>query len=82
MNDFEQALSDPQVRHRDMVIELGHPDGGSTRGPGNPIKLSRTGTESFSAAPRLGQHTGEVLRDCLNIDATEAAALREAGVIG
>jgi len=82
VNNFEQALSDPQVLLRDMVVDLKHPDGGSTRGPGNPVKLSRTGTESYSPAPRLGQHTDEVLRDCLNIDAADSAALREAGVIG
>ena len=82
VNDFEQALSDPQVLHRDMVVELRHPDGGSTRGPGNPIKLSRTGTGEYGAAPKLGQHTDEVLRDCLEIDVGAAARLREEGVIG
>jgi CoA:oxalate CoA-transferase len=37
------------VLARNMVVELKHPDGVSTRGPGNPIKLSRTDEESFSA---------------------------------
>ena len=41
-------------KHRNMIVELRHPDGRRTKGPGNPIKLSRTNEESFSAAPLLG----------------------------
>jgi crotonobetainyl-CoA:carnitine CoA-transferase CaiB-like acyl-CoA transferase len=61
VNRLSEALSDEQVVHRNMVIDLKHPDGKSTRGPGNPIKLSRNNEESFSAAPKLGQHTDSVL---------------------
>ncbi|MGD8579483.1 MAG: CoA transferase, partial [Lysobacterales bacterium] len=61
VNAFSQALADPQVRYRNMVVELKHPNGKSTQGPGNPIKLSRTGEDSFAAAPMVGQDTDEVL---------------------
>ncbi len=81
VNRFSQALSDPQVLHRNMIVELAHPGGATTRGPGNPIKLSRTDTETFSPAPALGQDTDAVMADLLEMDATEIAALREAGVI-
>jgi len=81
VNTFSQALSDPQVLHRNMVVELAHPGGARTRGPGNPIKLSRTGEESFAAAPLLGQDTDAVLRELLELDAGEIDALRAAGVI-
>ncbi len=79
---FSQALSDPQVLHRNMVVELKHPSGASTRGPGNPIKLSRTGEESFSPAPLLGEHTDEVFSELLGYSAEEIGSLREQGVIG
>ena len=82
VNSFEQALADPQVLHRNMVVELQHPSGRRTRGPGNPVKLSRTAGETFAAAPTLGQHTDEVLRSCLAIDAAETGQLRSDGVIG
>ena len=81
VNSFSAALSDPQVLHRKMVVELKHPDGGSTRGPGNPIKLSRTGEESFAAAPLLGQHTTEVLSELLGLSGAELASMRAQGVI-
>lgn len=82
VNSFSQALSDPQVLHRNMVVELRHPDGRSTKGPGNPIKLSRTNEESFSAAPLLGSDTDSVLSELLGLSATEIQALKAQGVIG
>lgn len=63
VNKFSDALSDPQVLHRKMVIAIDHPEGGQVRMPGNPIKLSVDAEESFSSPPLLGQHTTEVLRE-------------------
>jgi CoA:oxalate CoA-transferase len=82
VNSFSQALSDPQVLHRNMVVELGHPDGSSTRGPGNPIKLSRTDEESFSPAPLLGSDTDSVMSGLLGLSAAEIKVLKAQGVIG
>lgn len=62
VNSFSEALSDPQVLHRKMVIAVDHPEGGQVRMPGNPIKLSVDAEESFTPPPLLGQHTYEVLR--------------------
>jgi crotonobetainyl-CoA:carnitine CoA-transferase CaiB-like acyl-CoA transferase len=65
-----------------MVVELKHPGGKSTRGPGNPIKLSRTNEESFSAAPLVGQHTNAVLSGLLGYEAQAIEELRRQGVVG
>lgn len=81
VNSFSQALSDPQVLHRNMVIDLYHPDGSSTRGPGNPIKLSRNNEESFSPAPLLGSDTDSVMAELLGMTAADIAALKAQGVI-
>jgi len=82
VNRFSQALSDSQVLHRNMVVELKHPGGESTRGPGNPIKLSRSSEETFSAAPLVGQHTQSVLVELLGYDEAEISRLEKAGAIG
>ncbi len=63
-----EALVDPQVAAREMVVELMHPDLGPIRSLGNPIKLSRTPPVLDRPAPSLGQHTAEVL-DALGIAA-------------
>jgi crotonobetainyl-CoA:carnitine CoA-transferase CaiB-like acyl-CoA transferase len=82
VNSFSQALADPQVQHRNMVVDLQHPNGTSTRGPGNPIKLSRSSEESFSPAPLLGQHTQKVFSELLGCSDDEIQSLRDRGVIG
>jgi crotonobetainyl-CoA:carnitine CoA-transferase CaiB-like acyl-CoA transferase len=82
VNRFSQALSDEQVLHRNMVVELSHPNGETTRGPGNPIKLSRTAGETFAAAPLVGQHTDEVFSAILGYDIARIAELKEKGVAG
>lgn len=82
VNNLSQALADPQVQHRNMVIDLQHPEGATTRGPGNPIKLSRTDEESFSPAPLLGQHTQDVFGGLLGYSDEEIKDLQDRGVIG
>jgi crotonobetainyl-CoA:carnitine CoA-transferase CaiB-like acyl-CoA transferase len=81
VNRFSQALADTQVLHRNMVVDLKHPNGKSTRGPGNPIKLSRTGEESFSAAPLVGEQTEKVLTELLGYQPSRIEELREKGAI-
>ena len=82
VNSISQAMQDEQVLHRNMVIDLKHPNGASTKGPGNPIKLSRNENETFDPAPTLGQDTNTVLEEILQIDAERLAALKVDGVIG
>ena len=76
VNNFSQALNDPQVRHRNMVVELKHPNGKSTQAPGNPLKFSRSNEESFSSPPLLGQHSDEVFGGLLKMSPERIAALR------
>jgi crotonobetainyl-CoA:carnitine CoA-transferase CaiB-like acyl-CoA transferase len=58
-----EALEHPQTRARDMVVELTHPQAGRTRALGCPVHFSATPTRVARAAPMLGEHTREVLRE-------------------
>ncbi len=78
---IDQALEHPQVRHRQMVVELPHPAMGTVRLLGLPVKLSETPGAIRLAPPLLGQHTDEVLRE-IGISDDELRRLREHGVIG
>ena len=82
VNNFEQALNDTQVRHRNMVVKVEHPEGGEVEVPGNPIKLSETYEDSFTSPPLLGQHTDEILAKLIGLSEEKITQLREAKVIG
>ncbi len=82
VNTFSRALADEQVQYRNMVVELGHASGKSTKGPGNPIKLSRTNEESFTPAPQLGENTDELMAELFGYDQARIDELKTSGVIG
>lgn len=81
VNNIAQALEDPQIRHRNMMVNLNHPLAGSTEVPGNPIKLSENNEESFTPPPLLGAHTNAVLEHWAGMTAAEIDAARAAGCI-
>lgn len=78
--DVAQMSEDPQVRAREMVVELDHPTAGKTRALGTPVKFSRTPTAIVRPAPLLGQHTREILLE-YGYDEAEIDALAAAGDI-
>ncbi|TMV04293.1 CoA transferase [Ruegeria sediminis] len=61
--DVVSALTDPQTRHRDMVLETPAPNGSSMPILGFPIKQSVEAPTLRRTAPELGQHTDEILRE-------------------
>ena len=73
-----QMLADPQVRARDMVVDLTHPRAGDTQAIGCPIKFSATPSHVERPAPMLGQHTSEVLSE-FGFGADEIRELLAAG---
>jgi len=56
-----EAIEDPQLRARNMVLAIEHPDLGTIANLGNPVKLSRSPSVVRLPPPRLGEHTDEVL---------------------
>jgi len=80
INTIDKVFADPQVQHRQMLLEVEHPIAGRLRTIGIPVKLSETPGEVRCAAPLLGQHTTEVLQ-WLGYSEEEIQALRRDGVI-
>jgi len=81
INTVPQILSDPHVAARDMVVTVPHPTAGSVRLVGVPYKLSRTPASVERHPPLLGEHTDEILRERLGLNAAQIAELREQGVL-
>jgi len=61
--DIAQMHADPQALAREMIVETTHPVAGRVASLGLPIKFSETPGSVRRAAPVLGQHTREVLRE-------------------
>jgi crotonobetainyl-CoA:carnitine CoA-transferase CaiB-like acyl-CoA transferase len=78
----DDVLADPQVRLREMVVDLEHPKLGTVATLGTPIKPA--GAPPFRPAPppSLGEHTDAVLAGLLGYPAARIATLRQQGVLG
>ncbi|HET7036013.1 MAG TPA: CoA transferase [Thermomicrobiaceae bacterium] len=77
---IDQALSHPQILHREMVVERPHPTMGTVRLLGLPVKFSDTPTEVQRVPPLLGEHSAEILGE-LGLSPNEIATLEEQGTI-
>ena len=81
VNDLAHALNDEQTLARNMVVDVAHPEGGSVKMPGNPVKLSDTPAEDYAPPPLLGQHTDDVLKSLLGMSEDEIDELKSQGAI-
>lgn len=78
---IDEALGDPQIAARDMVVRVAHPTIGSLPVLGIPVKLSDTPGAIRTAPPLLGQHTRAVLRDDVGLSDAAIDALSATGVV-
>jgi crotonobetainyl-CoA:carnitine CoA-transferase CaiB-like acyl-CoA transferase len=79
--EFDQVFEDPQVRHMGMVREVEHPDLGTVRMLGFPFAVGGARPPIRRPAPRLGEHTREVLAE-LGVSASEIDRLASIGAVG
>ena len=61
--DVAEMHADPQTRAREMVVDVEHPVAGRIETLGLPVKFSATPGRVARSAPRLGEHTAEVLAE-------------------
>jgi len=80
INKIGDVLADPQVKARDMVVEVEHSRAGKTPAIGLPIKFSETPGKVLRGAPVLGEHTEQVLAD-LGYSASAIEQLRKDGAV-
>jgi crotonobetainyl-CoA:carnitine CoA-transferase CaiB-like acyl-CoA transferase len=77
-----EALAQPQVAAREMVIDTEHATLGQIPIVNRPFRYCDQQQAAPDAPPVLGQHTGALLQELLGLDDERIAQLREAGVIG
>ncbi len=78
--DIEQVFADPQVLARNMLHTMPHPEVGTFRTTGLPIKLSRSPGEIRRRPPLHGEHTEQVLLE-LGIEPSAIKELRDQRVL-
>ena len=81
INNIADVAADPQVAHRNMIIDVPHPKLGKVKMINTPVRLSRTPGGVDISAPELGQNTGEILQDLLGLTDDEINGLSESGII-
>ncbi len=82
LRTVEEAFNSPEVRERHRLSQIPHPVAGVVPNIETPINLGLTPVVDPVAAPLLGQHTREVLRERLGYDDARIAALADAGAFG
>lgn len=74
VNDMKAVLQDEHTQAVEMVVELPHPELGSVRVMGTPVKMSRTKPSVRTAPPLLGADTRRILAEDLGWSDDEVAA--------
>lgn len=80
VNNLAEALSDPSVLGRNMVVAVNHL-GEEIRMVGNPMKMSEMGQEVFEAPPTLGEHTYDILTKVLGFSNERVSRLKQDKII-
>jgi CoA:oxalate CoA-transferase len=79
VNTVEEALREPSLLARNMVVEVNHPKAGKYKIIGNPIKVGQD--EIHRPAPLLGQHNEEILCSLCDYTPNGVKALKNKGAI-
>jgi crotonobetainyl-CoA:carnitine CoA-transferase CaiB-like acyl-CoA transferase len=77
-----EAIRSPEARERGLVTRIPHDTVGWVPNVNLPIRYSRTPIVDPIAAPAVGQHTEDVLREVLGYDDDRLGRLAEAGTFG
>ncbi len=78
--DGARLLADPHLKARGFFAPVRQPGIGRVLLPGPPWRLEAARPRIRRRAPRLGEHTDEVLRRLLGLNAERLARLRREGV--
>ncbi|MCC6777951.1 MAG: CoA transferase [Hyphomicrobiales bacterium] len=80
VNDFDEVIADPQVRHLAIFEQTEHPTMGTVKGPARPVLYDGTRDFDRRPPPLLGEHTNQILVE-IGLSANEIAAMRASNAI-
>ena len=76
-----EVIADPQLRHREQIIEIEHAEAGKIPMQGFVTRLSETDLSVRHPIPMAGQHTEEVLAQWIDYGPDEVADLKSNNVV-
>jgi CoA:oxalate CoA-transferase len=79
--DFAQVCEDPQIKQREMVIEVEQVLSGKVKAAGSVFKMSRTPGNIKYPSPFLGENNLEIYGELLGYSEAELARMADEGVI-
>ena len=81
VNTAMELIKDPQTTANEYVVETSHRLFGDIKVPAYPVEFSKTPAAPGFTAPKLGEHTREILRDIGGYNETDIAGFQNDGVI-
>ena len=78
--DMKELLEDESLAAQGIIVEIEHPERGTFKTIGCPLKLSDSPVK-VKTSPRLGEHTEEILRELVGYGDKDVEAARAEGAI-
>ena len=78
--DMKELIEDESLVARGVIVDVRHPERGSFKTVGCPLRLSDSPVE-VEASPLLGEHTEQILAEVMGLDKAAVDKLREEGAV-
>jgi len=82
INTIDKVMENPQLKARNMLVEVSSPETGKVTIAGNPIKMSTIPEDpTRGTVPEIGQHNNEIYGKMLGLGEEEIIRLKTEGII-
>ncbi|HBY56873.1 MAG: Formyl-CoA transferase [Atribacteria bacterium 34_128] len=81
VSTMDKIVRDPNIKMRNMLIQMDHPKAGKVTVANSPIRLSKCPNDTIDASPILGEHTEKVLEGVLEMSQEEIRKLKDKKVV-
>lgn len=78
---FSQVANDPQIKHREMIVEIEQPLSGKVKLSGSVYKMSKTPGDRKMRIPEIGEYNKYVYSKLLGLSEEEIERLEEKDII-
>lgn len=78
---FDQVANDPQILHREMIVEVEQPLSGKVKLGGSVFKMSKTPGDRKQRIPLVGEHNEDIYSELLGYSEEDLEKLKAEGTI-